>query len=217
MPDIDTFAPMPALEMLKLMLSLASTWRRSRRGGVLTIMVVDVKRAHWNADARRVIYIQLPDEDYEEGMCGLALKALYGFLDAASCWNEEVGSMLADNGFAVGKANPALFHHEAEDIIGLVHGDDFVTLADDQGQDFFEACLTKRYQYSKKGRLGPRSSDSREIKVLNRYMRWPEGGNPEYEADPRHAQILAKELNLEGGKSVTTPIVKYDIPNESRT
>ena len=56
MPAIDTFAPMPALEMLKLMLSLASMWRRSRRGGVLTIMVVDVKRAHWNADARRVIY-----------------------------------------------------------------------------------------------------------------------------------------------------------------
>ena len=94
MPAIDTFAPMPALEMLKLMLSLASEWRKSRRGGSLTIMVVDVKLAHWNADARRVIYIQLPDEDYEKGMCGLALKALYGFLDAASCWNEEVGTML---------------------------------------------------------------------------------------------------------------------------
>ena len=83
-----------------------------------------------------------------------------------------------------------------------LHGDDFVTLADDQGQDFFEACLTKRYQYSKKGRLGPRSTDQREIKVLNRYMRWSEGGDPEYEADPRHAQVIAKELNLEGGKSV---------------
>ena len=123
MPAIDTFAPMPALEMLKLMFSLASMWRTSRRSGSFTIMVVDVKRAHWNADARRVIYIQLPDEDYEEGMCGLALKALYGFLDAASCWNEEVGQMLADKGLNVGKANPALFHHEAEDVIGLVHGD----------------------------------------------------------------------------------------------
>ena len=68
MPAIDTFAPMPALEMLKLMLSLASEWRKSFRGGSLTIMVVDVKRAHWNAAARRVIYIQLPDDDYEEGM-----------------------------------------------------------------------------------------------------------------------------------------------------
>ena len=85
MPAIDTFAPMPALEMLKLLISLAATWRRSRRGGVLVIMVVDVQRAHWNADARRTIYIQLPDEDWAEGVCGLALKSLYGFLDAASC------------------------------------------------------------------------------------------------------------------------------------
>ena len=72
-----------------------------------------------------------------------------------------------------------------------MHGDDFVTLADDQGQDFFEKCLSKRYQFSNKGRLGPRSTDQREIKVLNRYMRWSEGGDPEYEADPRHAQVIA--------------------------
>ena len=103
---------------------------------------------------------------------------------------------------------------EAEDVIGLVHGDGFVTLADDRGQDFFEECLTKRYQYSKKGRLGPRSTDSREIKVLNRYMRWPVEGDPEYEADPRHAQVIAKGLNLEGGMSVTSPIVKYDVHND---
>ena len=45
MPAIDTFAPMPALDMLKLTLSLASMWRKSHRGGSLTIMVVDVKRA----------------------------------------------------------------------------------------------------------------------------------------------------------------------------
>ena len=46
-------------------------------------------------------------EDAEEGMCGLAFKSLYGFLDAASCWNDEVGNMLVENGFHVGKANPA--------------------------------------------------------------------------------------------------------------
>ena len=34
MPAIDTFAPMPALEMIKLLLSLAATWRKSRRSPV---------------------------------------------------------------------------------------------------------------------------------------------------------------------------------------
>ena len=52
MPAIDTFAPMPALEMLKLMLSLAAMWKRSHRGKVLVIMIVDVRRAHWNAQMK---------------------------------------------------------------------------------------------------------------------------------------------------------------------
>ena len=109
--------------------------------------MIDVRKAHWNSAARRTIYIKLPEEDDEPGMCGLCHKALYGFLDAASCWSDEVSHMLNHNGFAVGKASPALFRHDAEEIIGLVHGDDFLTLSDDRGQDFFEKCLKERYQY----------------------------------------------------------------------
>ena len=92
-----------------------------------------------------------PDEDDKPGMCGLCNRALYGFLDAASCWSDEVS-----DGFAVGKACPTLFRHDGEEIIGLVHGDDFLTSSDDRGQDFFEKCLKERYQYKMRGRLGPR-------------------------------------------------------------
>ena len=87
---------------------------------------------------------------------------------------------------------PALFQHASQEIIGLVHGDDFLTLSDDVGQDFFEKCLKERYQYKMRGRLGSRPGDTREIRVLNRYIRWSMGGDPEYEADPRHAQLLIK-------------------------
>ena len=38
---------------------------------------------------------------------------------------------------------------------------------------------------------------------MNRYIRWPVGDDPEYEADPRHAQIIPKEVN--------SPIVKRDL------
>ena len=148
------------------------------------------------------------------GRCGHCHKSLHGFLDAASCWSDEVSDMLVTNGFAVGKACPALFRHEGEEIIGLVHGDDFLTLSDDRGQDFFEKCLKERYQYKMRGRLGSRPGDTREIRVLNRYIRWSMGGDPEYEADPRHAQILIKSLNLENGKEVTSPIVKRDVHND---
>ena len=169
---------------------------------------------HWNATARRTIYIKLPEEDDEEGMCGLCLKSLYGFLDAASCWSDEVSDMLSSNGFHVGKATPAWFRHDSEEIIGLVHGDDFVTLSDDRGQDFFEACLKKRYQYRMRRRLGPRRDDTREIRVLNRYIRWPVHGDPEYEADPRHAQLIIESLELNQSKEVNSPIVKRDTNND---
>ena len=49
MPAIDSFALMPALEMMILLLSLAAMWRTTRRGGVLVVMVIDVRKAHWNA------------------------------------------------------------------------------------------------------------------------------------------------------------------------
>ena len=57
-------------------------------------------------DARRISYIQLPEGDTEPGMCGLAHKSLYGFLDAVSCWEDEVSDMLKENGFHVGLSNP---------------------------------------------------------------------------------------------------------------
>ena len=95
-----------------------------------------------------------------------------------------------------------------------MHGDDFITLGDDAAQNLFEGCLKKRYQYKMRGRMGPRSTDTRECRVLNRYIRWPEGSDPEYEADPRHAQIIAKQLGLEKSSTVTSPIVQYDLKNE---
>ena len=77
--------------------------RTTRRRGTLVVMVVDVRKAHWNAAARRTINIKLPEEDGEPGMCGLCLKSLYGFLDAASFWGDEVSDMLTENGFHVAR------------------------------------------------------------------------------------------------------------------
>ena len=40
------------------------------------------------------------------------------------------------------------------------------------------------------------------------------GQEPEYEADPRHAQVISKELGLVNGATVTSPIVKRDLHND---
>ena len=44
---------------------------------------IDVRRAYFHAKARRLVYVNLPNEDAEPGMCGRLCKALYGTRDAA--------------------------------------------------------------------------------------------------------------------------------------
>ena len=44
MAEIDSFAPMPPLEMLKLLLGMAAKARTTSRGGTLVVMVFDVRK-----------------------------------------------------------------------------------------------------------------------------------------------------------------------------
>ena len=58
-----------------------------------------------------------------------------------------------------------------------------------------------------RGIVGPDASDTKEITVLNRVIRWTSKGL-EYEPDPRHAELLIEQLALHGCKSLSTPGVK---------
>ena len=52
--------------------------------------------------------------------------------------------------------------------------------------------------------LGGGPNDSREIKLLNRTLRWEEQGIS-WEADKRHAQIVIEKLSLGNARGVSTP------------
>ena len=54
------------------------------------------------------------------------------------------------------------------------------------------------------GLLGPSPKDDKEVRVLNRIVRWNSEG-VEYEADPRQTERLVADCGLEGCKSVATP------------
>ena len=47
---------------------------------------IDIRKAFFHADARREVYVELPNEDYSEEKCGKLKKALYGTRDAAQNW-----------------------------------------------------------------------------------------------------------------------------------
>ena len=60
--------------------------------------------------------------------------------------------------------------------------------------------------------VGSRSDlgELQETRVLNRIIRWTARGW-EYEADQRHAELIIREMGMEGAKSVKTP--GEDVPS----
>ena len=67
------FAATPPLEAKKVLFSMAVTkgigFESNRMNG-MKIDFIDVRRAYFHGPARRKVYIELPEEDWEEGMCG---------------------------------------------------------------------------------------------------------------------------------------------------
>ena len=114
-------------------------------------------------------------------------------------------------GFKSGVSNPALLHCETLDASMVVHGDDFITLGDNEALSEVEHAMSHHYPIKVRAILGAGRDDAKEVRILNRYVRWKSDGGKnwmEYEPDPRHAELIVKSLNLESAKGVTTPSVK---------
>jgi hypothetical protein len=77
---LDLFAATPPLEALEIWISLWMTrglgWGTER--GEMVMDFIDVRPAYFHARARRDVYVELPEEDAEPGMCGKLVKSLYG-------------------------------------------------------------------------------------------------------------------------------------------
>ena len=90
-----------------------------------------------------------------------------------------------------------------------VHGDDFITLGDDDAVGEVENVVGGHYTIMVRAVLGAGRDDAKEVRILNRYVRWNSDGERSwigYEPDPRHADLIVK--NLESSKGVTTPSVE---------
>ena len=68
--------------------------------------------------------------------------------------------------------------------------------------------IEKKYEL-KTQVLGPSKTDKQEVRVLNRIISWKDNGI-HYEADPRHVEIVLKELGLENSKEVCSPGTKEE-------
>ena len=75
--------------------------------------------------------------------------------------------------------------------------------------------MRAEYDVKVRGKLGPDKDDDKAITILNRCVEWTSHGLL-YEADPRHAEILIRELGLENTKPVVTPGVKSQFVPEDQ-
>ena len=99
------FAATPPLESLRVLLSLAASRGSGDDSGPCGLMLIDIKRAHFYAEAQRQIFIKLPQEDErssDPNTIGLLKQSLYGTRDASSNWEKEYGRTLTKGGFTRG-------------------------------------------------------------------------------------------------------------------
>jgi hypothetical protein len=198
----ELFAATPPLEALKLLISITA----SSQGKNRCIMHNDVSRAYFHAPAVRNVFVEIIDEDFEDGdedRCGWLNVSMYGTRDAASNWESKYQSVLIGMGFQIGKSNPCVFRHESKDIRTVVHGDDFTSEGELPQLRWMQKMLEEKFALKTKI-MGSHPDLLKELQILNRTIRWESDGIT-YEADNKHAATVVKDLNLDHCKPANTP------------
>lgn len=83
----------------------------------------------------------------------------------------------------------------------MVHGDDFTFAGTDYALEQGAQMMKSEYDVKLRGKLGPDKNDYKSITILNRCVEWTKNGLM-HEADPRHVEMLLKELGLSERKPV---------------
>ena len=214
--DEDWFAATPPLEALRAVLSDAATGDSEK-----CIMLNDVSRAFFYApiQEQHCIYVELCDEvlagEHERGLCGRLKKSMYGTKAAAQNWQRQVQSTMKELGFIQGKSSGVLFYHPQRNIKTLVHGDDFFSSGTLTDLAWMRKELEGKFDITS-AIIGKEPELAKEVKILNRIVRWHDGVGISYRADPKHAEAIVQETGAAGMSSVKTPMVRENARESDR-
>ena len=201
------FAATPPTEAMRIIISTAAM-EVDKNGKRYELMANDVRRAYFYAQAREEVYVELPDEDksqedIDEDRVGVLRLAMYGTRSAAAAWQERVTEVLVKNGYEKGRANPCVFYNKSRNLRTLIHGDDFFSSGPREELQWLDRKLKDNFEL-KTNRISMEPGEEREMKMLNQIVRMTKDGI-EYEADPRHGELVVKMLGLEDANGVVTP------------
>ena len=217
-----TFAATPPLEGLRMIMSMAMTGQRESSAKQRRILgFYDASRAHFHSPAKRRMYVKtLPEDTRVTTGIARLLKAMYGGKDAGACWDQFCDDVMAKLGYTAGTFSPCLYHNDKTDGACFRHGDDFALLASRDEHARFHAEANKLMILKLEGILGPSKQlgDLQEVRCLNRLIRWVQPAFQsedkaylEWEADPRHVQILMANFGFtETSKGIAQPGAKMD-------
>ena len=113
------------------------------------------------------------------------------------------GGLLTANDFKKGQSSPCNYVHEGRNVKITCHGDDFLIVAPLESIKWIIKKMQETFEL-KHQILGPEKGCVREVRMLNRIIRWTDTGI-EYEPDQRHSDCIIRDLGLDGGKGVSTP------------
>ena len=115
---------------------------------------------------------------------------------AAQAWEKDFAAKLVgEAGFLKGRAASSVFYQPVTGVWLVVWGDDFTFLGREMDLKEMLDQMGKWYAIKLRGILGPNPKDLKEIRILNRVVRWTSEGI-EYEADDKHVNVILAELNL---------------------
>ena len=192
------YASTPPLEAKRMLFSEFAT-RRVRDGKPLQLSFLDITKAYFNGTPRRNLHVRLPSElGLPSNIVGSLLRCVYGTRDAGSIWEDTYASQLEKMGFVRGKASPCCFYSKDLQVSVAVHGDDFTALGTQASLDVYEQQLQQAFDLKLRGRLSEEAHTEKEIRILNRIVRISKQGL-QYEADPRHAELVVESLGLKDG------------------
>ena len=202
--DESFYAATPPLEAKRLLLSQFAS-ERTRDGAPLKLSFIDVRKAYFNGRPSRRLFVRLPAEmGLPKDTVARLDRCMYGTRDAGAIWETCYTEALLRMGFTQGAASPCCFYHKAWRVQVVVPGDDFTALGTQAGLDLYEQHMKASFEVKIKGRISDGPGDCQYMRVLNRIIRYTKSGLL-YEPDPRHVELLIRDLGLQDATFRVTP------------
>ena len=201
------FASTPPLEAKRLLFSefARTVFHPEHKAKDVVISFVDVKKAYFNGRPRRNVHLVFPKElGIPAHLVAHLNRCVYGTRDAGAIWEDCYADALQEFGFTRGVANPCCFHHAGRNLMVVVHGDDFTAVGAKADILWYESSLATKFDIKMRGHLGFSDGCVREMRILNRIVRLMDDGL-RYEADPRHAEMMIRAMDLAEANAVSTP------------